>query len=150
MNVSYLSIILSGFTLIYSFILLFYGHSTFNNYLLPIINLLSCFKLVEDLRFFESIRLFVSLLRKSIKSLRGFFLFLLLMIFTFTTSLTIIKRNEYRDRIIEMSKGDVSDDIDLYIRNDILKEWTDHGSDYAKALYTIFMMLYGEIQSDYQ
>jgi len=145
MNVSYLSIILSIFTLIYSFIILIHGHNTSNNYLLPIINLLSWFKLVEDLRFFESIRLFVSLLGKSIKSLNGFFIFLFLMMLTFTSSLTIIKRNELRDRTIEMSKGDVSYDIDLFIRNGILKDWSDHANDYADAFYTICMMLYGEI-----
>ena len=66
------------------------------------------------------------------------------MIFTFTTSLTIIRRNELRDSLIEMSKGDISDEIDLYVRNGIVKSWSDHGSDYADALYTIFMMLYGE------
>ena len=66
------------------------------------------------------------------------------MIFTFTTSLTIIRRNEYRDKIIEMGKGDLSFDVDLYVRNDILKTWSDHGSDYASALYSITMMLYGE------
>jgi len=66
------------------------------------------------------------------------------MIFAFTTSLTIIRRNEYRDSLIEMSKGDISDEIDLYVRNGIVKSWSDHGSDYADALYTILMMLYGE------
>jgi hypothetical protein len=49
------------------------------------------------------------------------------MILTFTTSLTIIRRNEFRDSLIEMSKGDISDEIDLYIRNGIVKSWSDHG-----------------------
>jgi|LauGreDrversion4_2_1035121.scaffolds.fasta_scaffold1048194_1 hypothetical protein len=47
-----------------------------------------------------------------------------------------------------MSKGDISDEIDLYVRNGIVKSWSDHGSDYADALYTIFMMLYGEFKEE--
>ena len=144
-NISYLTIVLSGLTVIYSMVILFFGYNTYNNYLLPIINLLSWFKLVEDLRFFESIRIFVSLLRKSIKSLKGFFIFLILMLFMFASSLTIIKRNEFRDRIINMSKGDDSYEIDLFIRNNLLKNWSEHVSDYADSFYSIMMMLYGEI-----
>ena len=90
--------------------------------------------------------MFISLLWRSIKSLKGFFLFLSLMLLTFTTTLTIIWRNEHRDKIIDMGKGDESFDADLYVRNDLLKTWYDHAFDSANALYTIFMILYGEYE----
>ncbi len=88
----------------------------------------------------------MSLLGRSIKSLRGFFLFLILMLLTFTTTLTIILRNEHRDRVIDMGKGDKSFDVDLYIRDNLLKTWKDHGYDYANSLYTVLMILYGEYE----
>jgi hypothetical protein len=57
------------------------------------------------------------------------------MLFAFTTTLTIIERNEHRDKIIDMGKGDQSFDVDLYIRKDLLKTWSDHSEDYTKSLY---------------
>ena len=35
-NISYLTIVLSGLTVIYSMFILFFGHNSYNNYLLPI------------------------------------------------------------------------------------------------------------------
>jgi hypothetical protein len=93
--------------------------------------------------------MFISLLLRSIKSLRGFLIFLGIMLLTFTTTLTIIWRNERRDSIIDMGKGDESFDVDLYLRNDLLKTWYDHYYDSADALYTILMILYGEYDYKY-
>jgi len=45
------------------------------------------------------------------------------MLLTFTATLTIIWRNEHRDRIIDMGRGDESFDVDLYLRNDLFKTW---------------------------
>ena len=75
------------------------------------------------------------MLYKMIKSLTGFFLFLFLMLFTFTTTLAIIIRNEYRDEIIDLGMGDASYDPEIFIRNNLIKTWSEHAEDYALALY---------------
>jgi hypothetical protein len=90
--------------------------------------------------------MFICLLLKSLKSLTGFFFFLVIMLLAFTTTLTIIIRNEHRDKIIDMGKGDQSFDVDLYIRKNLLKTMSDHAIDFTNALYSIFMILYGEYE----
>jgi hypothetical protein len=57
------------------------------------------------------------------------------MLFTFTTTLAIIIRNEHRDRIIGYGMGDGSYDLEIFIRNDLIKTWSEHAEDYALALY---------------
>ena len=57
------------------------------------------------------------------------------MLFTFTTTLAIIIRNENRDRTTDLGMGDGSYDPEIFIRNDLIKTWSEHAEDYALALY---------------
>ena len=54
------------------------------DYMLPIINLLSCFNLVSQSKCFTFIRSFMIVLEQSVVSIKAFLIFFLLMLITFT------------------------------------------------------------------
>jgi hypothetical protein len=112
-KIAYFSIGIPIITLFYSFVTL-HSHNSYVNYLLPLINFLSFLRLIEDLKFIKSMRFYMKLLEKCLGELKGFFIFLTFITFAFATSSNIIDRNEYRDKIIDLEKGDKTYDIDIY------------------------------------
>ena len=112
-KIAYFSIGLPIITLFYSFVTL-HSHNSYINYLLPLINFVSFYKLIEDLRVFKSMRFYMKLLERCLHELKGFFIFLTFITFAFATSSNIIDRNQYRDKKIDLEKGDKTYDIDIY------------------------------------
>jgi 4-hydroxybenzoate polyprenyltransferase len=56
----------------------------------------------------------MKLLERCFQELGGFFIFLFFITIAFATSSNIIDRNQYRDREIDLEKGDKTYDIDIY------------------------------------
>ena len=93
-------------------------------------------------------RFYMKLLERCFQELGGFFIFLFFITIAFATSSNIIDRNQYRDREIDLEKGDKTYDIDIYQRHGLLKDKTEHLKDFAQSLYRSSMILFGEFDID--
>lgn len=100
-KIAYVSIGLPVFTLIYSLFTLTFGHNSYINHLLPLLNFASFLRFIDDLKIFQSLRFYMKLLEKCLYELGGFFFFLILINMAFASSSLIIDRNQYRDEKID-------------------------------------------------